>query len=273
MTTPPPESPTATTLFRDRIVVTLAAIACVVGTLLGMGVVGGSGVAEQGNGLFSDSATLIAPHGPAFSIWPVIYLLLAAYVVWQWTPPSSRSRWAAVTRLPAATSMLLNGVWLLVVFAGRITLSVAVIVGIAAALGVILHRTSGLRGEGRATGVIVGVTFGVYLGWVCVATCANVALWLISLGVEPAGAIATTLTYVVLVVVVALAAFLLTRTPHASFRIGIAAAIAWGLGWVAVGRLTGDLIAPGIGYAAAAAAGVVLVLLPAAGRLRSSAAA
>lgn len=248
-------------LRRDQVVVTAAAVVWIVGTLIGTGLVGGAGgVEEQGDGLFSDSTTLIAPHGPAFSIWSVIYLFLAAYVVWQWLPRSADSRWAARTRLPAAASMALNGIWLLVVFAGWVTLSVVVIAGIAVSLGVILARTAGLADEGWEPRVFVSVTYGIYLGWVCVATCANVALWLVDLGVPEDGGLATGLTLAVLAVVVALAGFLLTRTGDRVLRSAFVAAVTWGVAWVSVGRFVGDLQNDTVGYAAALAAVLVAAL-------------
>lgn len=244
-----------TGLRRDQLIVTLAAVLWVVGTLIGTGLVGGTGgVEEQGEGLFSDSTTLIAPHGPAFSIWSVIYLFLAAYVVWQWLPGGAGSERARRTRLPAAASLALNGLWLLVVFAGWVWLSVVVIAGIAASLGVILRRTAGEPDEGLLPRVLTSVTFGIYLGWVCVATCANVASWLVGLGVPPDGGTSTAVSVAVLVVVVGLAWFLLGRAPDQLFRGAFAAAVTWGVAWVAVGRFVGDLRSDTVGYAAAVAA-------------------
>lgn len=233
----------------------------IVGTLIGTGLLGGSGgVEEQGEGLFSDAATLIAPDGPAFSIWSVIYLFLAGYVVWQWLPRNDGSAWAARTRLPASASLALNGVWLLVVFAGWVLLSVLVIAGIAAALGVILRRTDDLPDEGWAPRVFVSVTFGLYLGWICVATCANVALWLVGLGVPVEGTLPTVLTVVVLLVVVGLVAYLLTRTADRVVRTALTVAVTWGVAWVAVGRLRGEPANDVVGYAAVAAAVLVVAL-------------
>ena len=190
----------------------------------------------------------------------MIYLFLAAYVVWQWLPRSADSRWAARTRLPAAASMALNGIWLLVVFAGWVTLSVVVIAGITASLGVILARTADLPDEGWQPRVFVSVTYGIYLGWVCVATCANVALWLVDLGVPEDGALATVLTLAVLTVVVALAGFLLTRTGDRALRTAFVVAVTWGLAWISVGRFVGDLQSDTVGYAAAVSAVLVAAL-------------
>ncbi len=243
------------TLRRDQLLVTLSAVVWVVGTLIGTGLVGGGGgVEEQGGGSFSDRATLIAPDGPAFSIWSVIYLLLAVYVVWQWLPRWAGSAWATRTRWPAAASLALNGIWLLVVFAGWILGSVLVIAGIAAALGVILRRTAELPEEGWVPRVAVSLTFGLYLGWICVATCANVALWLVDLGVPAEGTAATWVTVAVLLVVVVLSGYLLTRTDDRVLRAAFTAAVTWGVAWVAVGRLAGEPVNAVVGYAAVVAA-------------------
>ncbi|QFG67411.1 TspO/MBR family protein [Ornithinimicrobium pratense] len=255
---PPASRPS--TLRRDQILVSVAAVVWLVGTLLGTGLIGtDDGVSDQGDGLFTDSTTLIAPDGPAFSIWSVIYVLLGAYVIWQWV--AADSRWAAVTRLPAAVSIALNGIWLMVVFADWVLVSVLVILGIAASLGFVLARTATLSSEGWAPAVFVSLTFGLYLGWICVATCANVASWLVGLGVPEDGTASTITTAAVLLVVVGLVAFLLSRTRQPVFRAALAAAVVWGLSWVSWGRFTGDLESTVVGYAAAFAALCVVGLL------------
>ena len=245
---------------RDQVVVTVAAVIWVLGTLIGTGLVGGAGVEDQGDGLFSDSATLIAPHGPAFSIWSVIYLLLAGYVLWQWLPQGARSRWAGRSRLPAAASLALNGIWLLVVFAGWISVSVLVIAGIAVSLGLVLERTSDLPREGWAVTILGSVTFGLYLGWICVATCANIALWLVDLGVPTARGPSVLVTVLVLAVVVGLVAFLARRTRDRVLAVALCTAVAWGVAWVAVGRFVGDLGSATVGVAASITAALVAVV-------------
>lgn len=241
------------TLTRDRWWVTVAAVVWIAGSLFGTGLIGG-GVEQQGDGLFSDSATLIAPMGPAFSIWSVIYLGLAAYVVWQWLPSTARSRWAARTRIPAGVAIALNGIWLLVVQADLVWLSVVVIVGIAVSLGLVLRNTADLPHEGWGADLTVSATHGLYLGWICVATCANVALFLVDLGVPETGTTSELITAAVIAVVVALAGWLLARTGQRVFAGGLAAAVAWGLAWVAAGRLTGEPESTTVGLAAAVAA-------------------
>jgi hypothetical protein len=243
---------------RDQVIVSIAAVIWIVGTVWGTGLIGG-GVSSQGDGLFTDSATLIAPKGPAFSIWSVIYLGLSAYVVWQWLPASRDSRWTARTRLPAAASIALNGVWLGVVQADLVWLSVIVILGIAVSLGLVLRAAAALPRETPAVDLVVGATFGLYLGWVCVATCANIASWLVGLGVPVETPTSEGITVAVLVVVVALAGYLIHRATHLSLRLGIAASVVWGTAWISAGRLGDELESTTVAYAAAVAAVIVAV--------------
>lgn len=237
---------------------TVAAVIWIVGSLFGTGLIGG-GVSSQGGGLFTDDATLIAPAGPAFSIWSVIYVGLAAYVVWQWLPVATRSEWAARTRLPAAASIALNGIWLLTVQADLVWLSVIVILAIAVSLGLVLRAIATVPRESVLEDIVVGVVFGLYLGWVCVATCANIASYLVGLGVSTETTAAVWITVAVLALVVLLASFLVYRAGHISMQAAIAAAAAWGAGWIAVGRFTGDLRSDVVAYAAIVAAIVVVL--------------
>ena len=130
--------------------VTVAEILCIVGTLLGVGLIGGTRVEESAGGALSAEATRLAPAGPAFSIWSVIYLGLAAYTVWQWLPSSVTERTRSTGWL-AAVSMLLNAGWLLVTQQGWIWASVVVILALALVLGELLRRiTRRPSGVGRA---------------------------------------------------------------------------------------------------------------------------
>lgn len=236
--------------------VTAAAVIWVAGTVVGTGLVG-DGVSQQANGLFSDHATLIAPHGPAFSIWSVVYLGLAGYVIWQWVPAAATSSWARVTRIPAAAAIALNGLWLFVVQAGLVWLSVLVMAGIVASLGILLRRAAVLPREGATATILVPATFGLYLGWICVATCANVASFLVGLGVPVATPASTAITVLVLAVVVGIAAYLMPRIGRPVAAGALAAAIVWGVSWVAVGRFTGTLRSDVVAWSAIVTAALV----------------
>jgi hypothetical protein len=246
---------------RDRarqLTVTVCEILCVVGTLFGIGLLGGTRVEESAGGALSAEATRIAPATPAFSIWSVIYLGLAAYTVWQWLPTSVTERTRSTGWL-AAVSMLLNAAWLLVTQQGWIWVSVVVIVALALVLGELLHRLNRYGGTGLPERVIVDGTFGLYLGWVAVATCANVTAALVASGVQPADAVSDLLAVVVLLVAAGLGVIFAQRLQG---RWAVAAAMAWGLGWIAVGRSSGTPQTLIVALAAAVAAIAVLAVVP-----------
>lgn len=240
---------------RRQWLVTAGAIFMIFGTLYGFGLIG-TPVEQSSGGNLSAEATLLAPAVRAFSIWTVVYLGLIGYVVWQWLPANTASPRARRIGWLSALSMALNGLWLLVVQAGALWLSVAVIVTLAVTLGELMRRLGTPRAAGSVERLLVDGTFGIYLGWVSVATLANVTATLVASGVDPGVEVAEYLAVAVLAVGAALGAVLANVLGG---RIGVAAAMVWGLAWIAVGRLTGEPASDLTGVAAAIAAGVVAV--------------
>ena len=237
--------------------VLLSEIACIFGTLVGVGVIG-TRVEESSGGNLSANATLIAPAVPAFSIWSVVYAGLAAYTIWQLLPAAATDPRARATGWLAAASMLLNAAWLLVTQVGWLWVSVGVIVTLVLVLGVLVRRLTEIPARGRLDRVILDGTFGLYLGWVAVATCANIAAALVASGVKPASPLADVIAAVVLFVAAGVGVHLARQLGG---RYAVAGAMAWGLGWIAVGRL-GDAPRSTI-TAVAAIAGAVIVVVAA----------
>lgn len=237
-----------------RVTVVAAEIFCVVGTLFGIGVLG-TRVEESSGGALSATATLVAPAGPAFSIWTPIYMGLLAYAVWQALSASAVRERVRSTGWLAAASMALNAGWLLVTQQGWIWAGVVVIVALALTLGILLQR---LTREPAATTwerVVLDGTFGLYLGWVAVATCANIAAALVDSGVD-LGARANQLAAVVVLAVAAGLGIVFAR--RLGGRWSVAAAMAWGLAWIAVGRIGDEPRSVATGIAAILAALLVL---------------
>ena len=237
-----------------QVAVTVAEVFCVVGTLVGVGVIG-TRVAESSGGALAADATLLAPAGPAFSIWTPIYLGLAAYTVWQWLPTqASEPRHRAIGWL-AAASMVLNATWLLVTQQGWIWVSVLVMAGLVVTLGVLVRRLEQHQSYGHGETVVVDGTFGLYLGWVAVAACANVTAALVASGVDPGGYAGQLAAVVVLAVAAGVGVLLARRLGG---RWAVAVAMAWGLAWIAYGRVADEPSSALVGLAAVVAALVVL---------------
>jgi hypothetical protein len=234
--------------------VTVAEVCCVVGTLVGVGVIG-TRVAESSGGALAADATLLAPAGPAFAIWTPIYLGLAGFTVYQWLPAQTREpRHRAIGWL-AAASMLLNAAWLLVTQQGWIWVSVVVMAALVGTLGLLVRRLQEHPSYGHGETVLVDGTFGLYLGWVAVAACANVTAALVSSGVDPGGYAAQLAAVVVLALAAAVGVLLARRLGG---RWAVATAMAWGLLWIAWGRLTDEPRSVLVAAAAVVAAVVVL---------------
>ncbi len=239
-----------------QITVTASEIFCVVGTLFGIGVIG-TRVEETSGGALAADATLLAPDGPAFSIWSVIYAGLLAYTIWQWLPRNKTSERHRAIGWLAASSMILNAVWLLVTQVGAIWVSVVVILALAIVLGsllAILHRHPA---ESTADKVITDGTFGLYLGWVTAAACANVA----AAGADSGWDLGALGNQVMAVVVIAVAVGLgVLFTFRFGPRFTVTAALAWGLTWIGIGRSTSEPQSMTVAVAAFAAAAVLLVV-------------
>ena len=233
-----------------RLWVTACSVLGVAGVLVGIGVLG-TRVEESPGGDLAADATLLAPAAPAFSIWSVIYLGLAAYTVYQWLPAQASDRRHRGLGWLAGGSLLLNAAWLFVTQQGWIWLSLVVILVLAMVLLRLVRHLEETPSFGLAETLVVDVTFGLYLGWVIVASGANLAAALASSGWSPGRW--TAMGLVAVVVAAGVAALRLL-----SGRLAVAAALVWGMAWVAVGRLAGE---PGdalVGWTAAAGAVVVL---------------
>lgn len=241
-----------------RLLDTAALLLMGLGTLWGFGLLGNP-VEQTAGGALSADATLLAPATPAFSIWSVIYLGLFAYTVLQWLPSRATTTRMRRTGWLAAASMVLNALWLLVTQVGWMWVSVAVILALAATLGLLVRELRDNPVRSRADRVVVDGTFGLYLGWVCVATAANITAAAEASGLSFPPAVTEVVAVLVVVAVAGLAVWL-SRVLGARWAVALAAA--WGLGWIAIARTTDEPRSAATAVAAAVAAVVVLGAVP-----------
>src|SRR5690606_42068347 len=110
-----------------QITVAVSALIALVGGFIGSGAAGGTQIADAADGALQTDTSTIAPAGPAFAIWSVIYLGLAAYAIWQFLPGQRDAGRQRRLGYPIAASMLLNAAWILSVQAGSGFLSVILI--------------------------------------------------------------------------------------------------------------------------------------------------
>ena len=149
-------------------------------------------------GALSDEIpNLFVPAGLTFAIWGVIYLLLAAYVVFAiretWTGPGAPAKdadpaWTIRDALLFAVNMASNVLW---IFAWQWRQAGLAFVLMLVILGTLIALEQGSQGKlapggalgkaGNARRFFLTVPLRVYLGWISVATIANVTALLVKL--------------------------------------------------------------------------------------------
>jgi len=140
----------------------------------------------QQTGEISDTyANLFAPAGITFSIWGVIYALLALHVLYQWglfhREGSSDGALLQRVGILFGLSSLANTAWVFAWHYEQILLSTLLIVTILVLLAVIAVTLRDRPLDARETW-LVRVPFSVYFGWLTVATVANITVLLVSAG-------------------------------------------------------------------------------------------
>jgi hypothetical protein len=235
-------------------VVVSSGVAAVLGLAVGVGAFGGTPIADAAGGALSADATLVAPAGPAFAIWTPIYLGLVAYALWQLLPSRRADPRQRRVGWAVAVTMLANTAWILVVQAGALRWSVAVIAGLLVALIVTYVLLLTGRPSGPVEAVVLDGTIGLYLGWVSVATIANVAAMLVAEGHSDLGLIEEAWAFMMLAAAGAIGVAVAAGTGG---RFAYGAALTWGLAWIAVGRSDGSGEELRVAAVAAGAAAVV----------------
>ena len=228
------------------------------GAFYGSGAVGGTPINEAADGWLSATATLLAPAGPAFGIWSIIYLGLAGYAIIQLLPETTAWKTPARLRLPAAGSAVLNALWIAVVQFGLLELALAVIVLLCALLCWCLHILATWQHPLAKGSWITRATFGLYLGWVSVAMAANAAATLASHGIGLNASWAVPLAWAIVIIAMLFGALSLRALNG---QVWVALGITWALAWIGQGRLAGANHSTSVGITALCSAALLLVLI------------
>jgi benzodiazapine receptor len=134
----------------------------------------------QNTGEISDRFQVyFVPAGYVFSIWGVIYLGWIAFTIYQFQPSQKESPRLRRLGYLFAISNLFNAAWLFTWHYNAFGLSVLVMLTllgllIASYLRLDVNRLAATRAERWS----VDIPFSIYLGWITVATVANITDWL-----------------------------------------------------------------------------------------------
>lgn len=177
--------------------------------------------------------TLVTPAGFTFSIWGVIYVLLLVFVVFQLLPRRRQDAFHGQIGYLFALSSVFNVVWLFLWQYDYITVSVALMFALLASLVAIYLRLQIGKSKAPFTEKLcVHLPFSVYLGWITVASIANVATALVSVNWDGFGI--SEVTWAALVIAIALIITLAVLATRRDIAYGLV--IVWALAGIIVNQ-------------------------------------
>ena len=209
----------------------------------------------QNTGQISDRFdVLFVPAGYVFAIWGLIYLGLIAYTIFQALPAQKENPRLRTIGWIYVLASIANSVWIFLWHYEYLPLTLVAMLVLLASLLVIyqrlgINRLQVSRGERWA----VQVPFSIYLGWITVATIANVTDLLWSLGWNGFGLSAETWFLVMLGAVIIIAGLMAFTRGDVAYLL----VLVWALAGIAVRHSGLQTLA----MAAAITAGIVVVFI------------
>lgn len=172
---------------RSRLVLSLATLNLLgfLGTVIVNGLANALPINNRTTGELSDLyPNLFVPAGLTFSIWGVIYILLAIFVIYQLLPSvrrdTQKSSFIQKIGLLFFISSIANIGWIFAWHYEIVSLSLVLMLILLACLIAIYLRVSIGKSEVTKTEkYLVHLPFSVYLGWITIATIANVTALLV----------------------------------------------------------------------------------------------
>jgi len=185
-------------------------------------------------------STLITPAGYVFSIWGVIYLLLALFIIFQALPGEKNRELREKIGFLFIISCLLNIVWIVLWQYEYLIFSVIIIFLLLLSLIMIYLRLE--IGKSRASlreKIAFRLPFSVYLGWITIASIANVATALVSAGWDGFGM--SPESWALIIVAVALLITILVLWTRRDIAYGLV--VIWAFAGIAVKQSANQTVA------------------------------
>jgi translocator protein len=203
---------------------------------------------NQTTGAVSDKyPVLFTPAGYVFSIWGLIYLGLLAFVIYQALPGQRNNPRLERVGYWFFWSCIFNSIWIFLWHYELMLWSVLVMGGLLVSLIMVYLRLE--TGRSRVAAVemfLARLPFSIYLGWISVATIANVSVLLFTLGWDGIGLVEQAAT-VILLAIGSLLGFLMSRR-HADVAYPLV--LAWAFAGIVVNQSGFILVVLAAGLAA-----------------------
>jgi len=166
--------------------------------------------------------TLITPAGYVFSIWGVIYILLGVFVVFQALPTQQGKNFQKSIGPLFILSSILNIAWLFLWQFGLLSLSVVLMFLLLTTLILIYLRLNiGKSKSPTREKLAVHLPFSVYLGWITIASIANVSVELVSIKWDGFGISQETWAYLIIFVAMVIALIVIATRKDVAYELVI----------------------------------------------------
>lgn len=165
--------------------------------------------------------TLITPSPSTFSIWSVIYSLLIISIIVMIVKKDDSYYKSAINQISTLfwVSCILNIAWIVAFSYVQIELSVLFIFGFLITLSLICQKL--LKNQDRKRWLLP-LSFGIYTGWLFIATVVNIAAMLVKLKWNGFGIAPEIWAIIILIIAILLVVAVLSKIRNAAFPLPIA---------------------------------------------------
>jgi benzodiazapine receptor len=214
---------------------------------------------NQTTGEISDKyPVMFTPAGYVFSIWGVIYLGLLVFVIYQALPAQRDNPRLERVGYWFVWNCVFNSLWIFLWHYELMLWSVLVMAGILVSLIVIyLRLETGRSKVATAEALFLRLPFSIYLGWISVATIANVSVLLYSLGWDNFGQMEQAITVILLAIGSWLGFAMAQRHSDVAYPL----VLAWAFTGIVINQLGFLMVVGAAGLAAVAMLLAVFVAL------------
>lgn len=172
--------------------------------------------------------SFFTPAGYTFSIWGLIYTALIGFAIYQALPQAREQSFLSQIGWLFVASSVANSAWIFAWHYGYYLISVVMMITLLLSLiAIYLRLQVGRTGESHSwqEKLLVHVPFSLYLGWITVATIANIASVATYLGWQGGGIAEPVWSAIMIAVAVVVAALVLFNAR----RLAYAGVLIWAL--------------------------------------------
>ncbi len=189
---------------------------------------------------------LFTPAGYVFSIWSVIYALLLVFAVYQALPRNREKTFLQKISVFFVSSSILNIIWIFLWHYEQIVLSLVPMFALLATLiAIYLRLQIGRSNVALKEKLSVHLPFSVYLGWITVASIANVAAALVAINWDGWGISEVTWTILAIIIALIITVAVISTRKDVAFSL----VIIWALSGIIVKQMQNQniVLTAGIG--------------------------